>query len=199
MLITEMLCSDNMESGKECPMTFNRGGMSKKNCWEFRNCGRESAGLGDSPCPACTCKDLDGANGGRNAGRACWVAAGSLNDDEQSGQHPHTQKHCWMCDFFNAVREEETSSTAGFSFTRPAMEQAGRKEAPMKDDAQEFKELQLVIKKELENVSLDVFGSHAEEFAAPLNPDRQVLALQYHEADVRDHQARNGQKGRPHS
>ena len=172
--------------------------MSRKNCWEFRKCGRESARPGDSPCPACTCKDLDGANGGRNAGRACWVAAGSMNFDEQSGQHPHPQKHCWMCDFFNAVREEEASSTAGFLFTRPAMEQAKQKEAPMTNVALEPMEPRPVFKNELEKVSLDVFGSHAEEVAAPPNPDRQVLALQYHEADVRDHQARNGQKGRPH-
>jgi len=146
------------------PHDVQQGGeMSRKNCWEFRKCGRETARPGDSPCPACTCKDLDGANGGRNAGRACWVAAGSMNFDEQSGQHPHPQKHCWMCDFFNAVREEEASSTAGFLFTRPAMEQAKQKEAPMTNVALEPMEPRLVFRNELEELSFDIFGSHAEE------------------------------------
>lgn len=140
-----------------------QGGMSKKNCWEFRNCGKDSAGQGDSACPATTCKDLDGIHGGRNAGRACWVAAGSLNNDEQPEQRPHKQKDCWMCDFFNAVREEETSSTSGFFFTRPAMEQLRRKEPPMTEAALEPGELQLALNKELEKVSFDIFGSHAEE------------------------------------
>ena len=61
----------------------------KKNCWEFKKCGRESDGdkineLG--VCPACAKQEADGLNGGKNAGRICWAIAGTFCGGEIQGK-----------------------------------------------------------------------------------------------------------------
>ena len=53
----------------------------RQNCWEALDCGRQRGGryaeeLG--MCPASQEVRLDGVHGGMNAGRACWVVAGTL-------------------------------------------------------------------------------------------------------------------------
>lgn len=48
----------------------------KKNCWEFKNCGREFGGIKARElgvCPASTDERLNGIHNGENAGRSCWV------------------------------------------------------------------------------------------------------------------------------
>ena len=52
----------------------------KLNCWEFMKCGKDNAKSKTSEvaCPALSEKSLDGVHGGRDAGRACWVVAGTL-------------------------------------------------------------------------------------------------------------------------
>jgi hypothetical protein len=82
----------------------------KKNCWEFKKCGREAGGahvrdLG--VCPAATEARLDGVHGGRNAGRACWVVAGTLCKGETQGTFAVKFGACESCDFYLSVREEE--------------------------------------------------------------------------------------------
>ena len=52
----------------------------KINCWEFKKCGRQPGGAKAAElgvCPATVSAVLNGAHGGQNAGRACWVIAGS--------------------------------------------------------------------------------------------------------------------------
>jgi hypothetical protein len=49
--------------------------MSKQNCWEFKNCGRESGGAKVDElgiCPAKNKKRTDGVYSGKNGGRSCW-------------------------------------------------------------------------------------------------------------------------------
>ncbi len=105
--------------------------MVKKNCWEHKNCGRYPGGpraqeLG--VCPVTVHDELHGAHGGRNAGRACWVIAGSLCGGKIQGTYAQKLSNCWRCDFFINVKKEEDSAQHGFSATRLGMERAIEKE-----------------------------------------------------------------------
>ena len=85
----------------------------KRNCWEAKKCGREPGGervheLG--VCPVTTESRLDGAHGGANAGRACWVVAGTLCRGEVQGTFARKFDTCERCDFYIEVREEEFPS-----------------------------------------------------------------------------------------
>jgi hypothetical protein len=94
--------------------------MGKPNCWEFKHCGRQPGGrlAGElGICPASTYKDLHAAHGGMNAGRACWVVAGTFCGGVVQGTAAQKQHNCWVCDFFQAVKREETASPMGFSAT----------------------------------------------------------------------------------
>lgn len=82
----------------------------KKNCWEFKKCGRELGGAHVKElgiCPATTEKRLDGIHDGKNAGRSCWVVAGTFCNGEVQGTFATKYKSCEMCDFYRLVREEE--------------------------------------------------------------------------------------------
>ncbi|OGW46073.1 MAG: hypothetical protein A2078_15305, partial [Nitrospirae bacterium GWC2_57_9] len=88
-------------------------------------CGRQPGGhkaheLGI--CPATTEQPLNGAHGGKNAGRACWVVAGSLCGGKIQGTYAKKLLNCWRCEFMNAVRLDEETSPIGFSHTRLGME-----------------------------------------------------------------------------
>ena len=84
----------------------------KINCWEFKKCGREAGGeyvhdLGI--CPAAEEQRLDGAHGGKNAGRSCWILAGTLCKGKVQGTFAQKYKDCEICDFYKTVKEEEFS------------------------------------------------------------------------------------------
>jgi hypothetical protein len=82
----------------------------KKNCWEFKQCGRQAGGVHAREfgvCPAAVEERLDGVHGGRNAGRSCWVVAGTLCKGLTQGTFAVKFKACETCDFYLAVREEE--------------------------------------------------------------------------------------------
>lgn len=69
----------------------------QSNCWEFKKCGRQAGGhrakeLGI--CPVTTYIDLSGAHGGMNAGRACWVVAGSLCGVKVQGEFAQKLGNC---------------------------------------------------------------------------------------------------------
>lgn len=87
----------------------------KRNCWEFMNCGRNIAGsINESVCPAVGAESLDGAHGGLNGGRACWVVAGTFCGGRVQGMYAEKYRDCMGCDFYKAVRREEH---AGFLLT----------------------------------------------------------------------------------
>ncbi len=103
----------------------------KINCWEFKNCGRQPDGdkakeLG--VCPVTISKDLGGAHGGQNAGRACWVVAGSLCGGKIQGTYAQKLNNYWRCEFMNRVKQEEEPNALGFSATRLGMERCLEKQ-----------------------------------------------------------------------
>ncbi len=104
----------------------------KQNCWEFKKCGREPGGphvddLG--PCPVVSYSALNGMHGGKNAGRACWVVAGSLCGGRVQGNEEQKRSACWECDFLKLVKKEEEPAAIGFCHTRLGMDRVLQKAA----------------------------------------------------------------------
>lgn len=82
----------------------------KRNCWEFKKCGRQQGGphVHDmGVCPASLEGKLDGVHGGKNAGRACWVIAGTLCQGSVQGTYANKYGSCSTCDFYNHVKQKE--------------------------------------------------------------------------------------------
>jgi len=82
----------------------------KRNCWEVMKCGREPGGSNTAAngiCPAVTCARLDNAHGGKNAGRVCWIVAGTMCGGEVQGSFARKYADCRKCRFYQIVREEE--------------------------------------------------------------------------------------------
>ena len=83
------------------------------NCWEIKQCGREPGGIRVSEygeCPASIEKKLHGVHGGENAGRACWVVAGSLCGNNVQGSYIDKYENCTICDFYMKVKSEESAN-----------------------------------------------------------------------------------------
>ncbi len=98
---------------------------SKLNCWEYKKCGRQPGGHNVQKlgvCPVTTTRELDAVHNGRNAGRTCWVVAGSLCCGRIQGTYAKKLINCWKCDFMNHVKNAEEASPRGFSHTRLGME-----------------------------------------------------------------------------
>lgn len=105
--------------------------MGKANCWEHKKCGRQPGGHKAAElgiCPVTTYSELNGAHGGKNAGRACWAIAGSLCGGKIQGTYAQKLHNCWRCDFMNAVKREEEPAPMGFSATRLGMERSLEKQ-----------------------------------------------------------------------
>lgn len=101
--------------------------MKKANCWVFKKCGREVGGQKVNElgvCPVAVDQSLDGAHGGLNAGRACWVVAGTLCGGKLQGTFAKKLHNCWNCEFMKKVQQEEESQEFGFSVSRIGMERA---------------------------------------------------------------------------
>ena len=84
--------------------------MSKDNCWEAKNCGREPGGLKASElgeCPAATDQNYNDYNDGQRAGRYCWRVAGTLCGGKIQGVMSNKIMDCVDCNFFQRVKNEE--------------------------------------------------------------------------------------------
>ena len=84
--------------------------MTRMNCWEFQDCGRELGGKKTNElgaCPASEESKLNGINDGKNAGRACWALAGTHCSGEIQGTYAQKLGTCLNCDFFTFVREQQ--------------------------------------------------------------------------------------------
>ena len=82
----------------------------RRNCWEFKNCGRGPGGVNvgnQGLCPVALDKRLDGVNHGMNAGRACWVVAGTLGTGEVQCSFAENLDSCKECEFYRSVRSTE--------------------------------------------------------------------------------------------
>lgn len=84
--------------------------MAKLNCWEYKKCGREPGGINFKTlgvCPAATEIRVNGLNGGKNGGRACWALTGTLCEGKIQGTFAAKLGSCIKCDFFKLVVREE--------------------------------------------------------------------------------------------
>ena len=84
--------------------------MKKVNCWDYKKCGREIGGIKSRElgvCPSATETRLNGAHGGLQAGRACWVIAGTLCGGAEQGSFAQKFHNCEQCDFYQTVKKEE--------------------------------------------------------------------------------------------
>lgn len=106
-----------------CSYQGKRSVRMKKNCWEFKRCGRQLGGLKSvelGVCPASTEEGLEGVHGGTNGGRACWVVAGTLCGGEVQGTYAKKSHNCRVCNFYKLVEEEEGDKVIG-TFTLMTM------------------------------------------------------------------------------
>lgn len=62
---------------------------------------------GDAACPAASDIIFDGMNDGRNAGRSCWLIAGTDCKGETKGTFAKTYENCRSCGFFKQVRSQK--------------------------------------------------------------------------------------------
>jgi hypothetical protein len=84
--------------------------MKRINCWEFMKCGREPGGdkAGEmGVCPAASEERYHGIQGGKNAGRVCWIVAGTMCKGEVKGTFAMKYSNCKKCPFYKKVVEEE--------------------------------------------------------------------------------------------
>ncbi len=84
--------------------------MKKQNCWEFMKCGRESDGKNTEKlgaCPAAVETKTAGIHGGKNAGRCCWVIAGTFCEGKVHGTFIEKFGACVECPFYKLVTREE--------------------------------------------------------------------------------------------
>ena len=72
-------------------------------------CGRGPGSPPGEICPASTEARLNGIHGGVNAGRSCWIVAGTLCADGMvAGKFAKKMETCFNCAFYRLVRNEET-------------------------------------------------------------------------------------------
>jgi hypothetical protein len=84
--------------------------MTKLNCWEAKECGRQPGGFKAHQlgiCPAAVETRVHGMNGGINGGRTCWPFSGTLCDDAAHGPLSSKLGACMKCFFYNQVQAEE--------------------------------------------------------------------------------------------
>lgn len=81
----------------------------KRNCWEFKGCGRQPGGDNEEEgiCPTALMTIYDGINEGKNGGRACWMIAGTRCEGRMQGTFAHKVQSCGQCDFYRSVADEE--------------------------------------------------------------------------------------------
>lgn len=85
----------------------------KKNCWEFKECGRGPQGYRTGKqgvCPAATQKKLNGVHDGINGGRSCWMVPGTACEETLQGKTDEVFTTCTDCDFYQLVKKEEQPS-----------------------------------------------------------------------------------------
>ena len=87
--------------------------MSKKNCWELKNCGRETGGAKTADlgvCPAAADTSSNGVNNGKNGGRICWAVAGTFCGGKVQGDFAQKSVSCMSCEVFKQVKVEESGT-----------------------------------------------------------------------------------------
>ena len=87
--------------------------MIRKDCWEFKKCGRETGGSNADEfgiCPASLSNEFNDINNGQFAGRFCWAIAGTFCQGIANGTFAIKLPSCVNCDFLKTVHYEESGS-----------------------------------------------------------------------------------------
>lgn len=84
----------------------------KTNCWEYMKCGRGPA-QGNDICPAASDTSFNGMNDGVNAGRSCWLVAGTECKGIASGTFAKDFETCRKCEFFKEIHSQESQISIG--------------------------------------------------------------------------------------
>ena len=91
--------------------------MTKINCWDFNNCGRESGGNNVDKygkCHSVMYKSFNGINGGLFGGRYCWHISGTYHDGDPTciviTKNKSKIDDCKECAFYQQVKREEGAS-----------------------------------------------------------------------------------------
>ena len=82
----------------------------KKNCWEVMECDWQPDDIKKDKlgvCPAVEDSRFNGLHGGKNAGRTCWMIAGTLCGGKVQGTYAQKYKSCIECEFYKLVKKEE--------------------------------------------------------------------------------------------
>ncbi|MHA2035918.1 MAG: two-CW domain-containing protein [Promethearchaeota archaeon] len=82
----------------------------KKNCWEVMACDWQPDYLIEDEsgvCPAVKDDRFNGLHGGKNAGRTCWMIAGTLCGGKVQGTYAQKYNSCIECGFYKLVKKEE--------------------------------------------------------------------------------------------
>ncbi len=80
------------------------------NCWEHKKCGREPGGEKAAElgvCPAAADSAFDGFNLGVNAGRICWLVAGTFCKGQVQGTFAEKRLSCRHCDFYKQIHADK--------------------------------------------------------------------------------------------
>lgn len=92
----------------------------KRNCWEYKNCGRQPGGdnVGElGVCPAASFTRANGYLGGQNGGRACAYITGTFCAGIIQGTYNDKAKHCDQCEFYKGLRKQYGADCSVHSFT----------------------------------------------------------------------------------
>ncbi|MHA2280507.1 MAG: two-CW domain-containing protein [Promethearchaeota archaeon] len=82
----------------------------KKNCWEVMGCEWQPEGMKIEElgvCPSVVDRRFDGIHNGKNAGRTCWMIAGTLCGGKVQGNYAQKYQSCIECGFYKLVKKEE--------------------------------------------------------------------------------------------
>jgi len=143
---------------------------SKINCWEFMDCGREPGGKRSAElgvCPAAESTAFNGLYKGKNAGRACWLVAGTFCNSRIQGSFAKKRTSCKGCRFYQQIHGEEGTTGLDLGF---AMIAAHTHVGTAKDANED----RYLVKPLMDNTILlvladglggDVFGDYAAEIA----------------------------------
>jgi len=85
---------------------------NKVNCWEYMKCGRGPEQENDV-CPAASDPSFNAMNDGINAGRSCWLVAGSACKGSASGTFAKEFQNCRKCEFYKQVHAKNDQITLG--------------------------------------------------------------------------------------
>ncbi len=84
--------------------------MKKRNCWEFKKCGRELGGanIGEKGvCAAAIPSKFSGTNKGVHGGRFCWAIRDTICDISDQESFQSKLMTCLDCQFFKEVQDQE--------------------------------------------------------------------------------------------